>query len=145
MKTDFILLNQHQQKSQFLKEKDENRVFLFQLSGSHRRTNSLVFPPSCSADGQRLSRRSEPSGTGLSLCRLRLTRSPSFLPLKRKLHSSVSSLVICTPATGVNGVEAVCRRAAQEERGVREICPDLQRPAAKGGRGLHPHIRGSHE
>lgn len=42
-------------------------------------------------------------------------------------------------------MEAVGRRAAQETRAGCPSCTGLQRPAAEGGRDLHPHLRCSHE
>lgn len=54
-------------------------------------------------------------------------------------------MLFCEPAAGVAWMEAVCHRAAQEARAGGQSGTGLQRPAAEGGRVVHPHICHSHE
>lgn len=54
-------------------------------------------------------------------------------------------MFLCIFGAGVVWMEAVGHRATQEAGAGSQSCTGLQRPAAKGGCDMHPHICCSHE
>lgn len=73
----------------------------------------------------------------------KVTRTPiAIRPCRRPLNGGSGSV---DAAAGATRLEAVARRAARQEGAGRQGGPGLQRPAAEGGRLLHPHLRRSDE